>query len=392
MSSYSVDKVTGKVIIRAYAGIDKRTRKKRNLSKILPAGVTQAEIDEACAALDAKAKEVKQMGFSSDVASMFERYIAICKATGYANSTLLSYRSNLRCYVVPYIGSAQLTDLRPWIMSEMFLELAKSGKIDGTPLARKTLAKLYSWLNAAFKWFVGEGHIAVNPMEGCKRIYPDRTEAEPINDFDLRKIYAWLAKDAKDWEELTFKKIVWLDLGTGLRRGEISGLQVADLRYLAKDLSIARSATEAGGFHYKHPKSKTSVRRVSINEGVVSELQQYIDAQRDMLAANDMDQAATSPMFCHENGRPWKPSELTIAFGQLRNELKLSHGVHFHSMRHTHASQLLGRGIDIRTLQERLGHASVNTTLSIYGHVLPGRDRAAADSWEDYAKGFVNGT
>ena len=390
MASWSLDK-TGKVQIRAYAGIDPRTRKKRNLYASLPAGATQAEIDAACAELDAKAKAAKKRGFGSDVESLFMRYFDVCAASGYAPSTLQSYRSDFRTHVQPYIGTMAADELRPWNVSDMFVSLADSGNAEGKPLAQSTMAKLFSWLNAAFKWMVGEGHMPSNPMDGCKRTYPSHVEAQPIADHDLRTLYAWAAAAGGSWDDRAFKSIVLIALGTGLRRGEVSGLQVADFRLGMQDLQVRRSVSEAGGLHYKKPKSRTSVRRVSLDAGAASMLSACIADQRDVLDAQGLHQRGDTPLFSHEDGSMWRPCELTMRFGDLRRELGLDSAVHFHSMRHTHATQLLAAGTDIRTLQERLGHSSVNTTLRIYGHVLPGRDQAAADAWAAFETGLRDG-
>lgn len=391
MASWSFDKATGKVSVRAYAGIDPRTRKKRNLYASLPAGATQAEIDAACADLDKRAKAAKERGFGTDVESLFARYFDVCMAAGYASSTVQSYRSDFRTHVQPYIGSLAGDELRPWTLSDMFMELADSGNVDGKPLAQSTMSKLFSWLNAAFKWMVGEGHIPSNPMDGCRRVYPSQVEAQPIAEQDLRRLYAWTAKPGEGWDESAFKTLVCLALGTGLRRGEVSGLQVADFRTGLRDLQVRRAVSEAGGLHYKQPKSRTSLRRVSLNAGTASMLSAHLAGQRDMLEGQGLDQRSDAPLFCHSDGALWRPSELTVRFGELRKELGLDPAVHFHSMRHTHATQLLAAGTDIRTLQERLGHASVNTTLRIYGHVLPGRDQAAAESWAAFEKGMRDG-
>ena len=66
-------------------------------------------------------------------------------------------------------------------------------------------------------------------------------------------------------------------------------------------------------------------------------------------------------------------------FARLREAAGLPRWAHFHTLRHTHATALLLGGADMVTVQERLGHASVATTLSLYGHVLPGRDAEVAE-------------
>ena len=63
--------------------------------------------------------------------------------------------------------------------------------------------------------------------------------------------------------------------------------------------------------------------------------------------------------------------------------LGLPKGASLHTVRHSHASLLLERGVDLATVSERLGHSSIATTAKIYAHALRGKDFAAAQIWDD---------
>jgi integrase len=80
---------------------------------------------------------------------------------------------------------------------------------------------------------------------------------------------------------------------------------------------------------------------------------------------------------CVEDGSLWKPSAFTSAYRALLKRRKLT-GPNFHALRHSHASQLLKAGLDIKLVSERLGHAKSSFTLDRYVHLLPGRDEEAA--------------
>ncbi|MGD0777657.1 MAG: tyrosine-type recombinase/integrase [Candidatus Solibacter sp.] len=54
-----------------------------------------------------------------------------------------------------------------------------------------------------------------------------------------------------------------------------------------------------------------------------------------------------------------------------------------HVLRYSHASLLLEKGVDLATVSERMGHSSIATTAKIYAHALRGKDRAAAQIWDD---------
>jgi len=95
--------------------------------------------------------------------------------------------------------------------------------------------------------------------------------------------------------------------------------------------------------------------------------------------------ARPAPEVLDADGGFLRPSAVSAWFSGLRDELGLQRGTSFHTLRHTHATWLLLRGVDPKTVMERLGHAKVATTLELYGHVLPGRDAAAAQAFAEAA-------
>ena len=82
-------------------------------------------------------------------------------------------------------------------------------------------------------------------------------------------------------------------------------------------------------------------------------------------------------IFPRPDGCPWPPDAFSTAFASLVRRSKLPH-LRFHDLRHTHASQLLKRGVHPRVVSERLGHSTIAITLDTYSHVLPGLQRDAA--------------
>ena len=75
------------------------------------------------------------------------------------------------------------------------------------------------------------------------------------------------------------------------------------------------------------------------------------------------------------------PHWLTQKLAQLMDDLKIA-GVTFHSLRHTHASQLIASGMDVLTISRRLGHGSPTITLAVYGHLFGNTDARAAEIME----------
>ena len=76
-------------------------------------------------------------------------------------------------------------------------------------------------------------------------------------------------------------------------------------------------------------------------------------------------------MFCRADGQPEDPDEVGRRFVRRVAELEGLPKLSLHGLRHSHATLLMADGIDAKTLSERLGHDSVQTTLTLYGHVTP---------------------
>lgn len=118
-----------------------------------------------------------------------------------------------------------------------------------------------------------------------------------------------------------------------------------------------------------------------VKEGLKASASKTVNIDADTLAALD---PLRSPhvdvgfIISDDGGvTPWRPSRVTKSYRRWQRQLEIDCG-RFHDLRHLHASQLLGAGHPVNAVAARLGHASPNVTLSVYAHVLPGQDEAAA--------------
>ena len=87
-------------------------------------------------------------------------------------------------------------------------------------------------------------------------------------------------------------------------------------------------------------------------------------------------------VFSRPDGSTFLPDTVSHAFSKIARRAGLR-GVRLHDLRHTHASLLLRQGVHPKIVQERLGHASISTTLDIYSHVMPGLQAAAASKFDE---------
>jgi integrase len=149
---------------------------------------------------------------------------------------------------------------------------------------------------------------------------------------------------------------------TGVRRSELLAVKWADVDLLGMLLSISHKT-----------KTQTSRRMIDLSPStciVLREHRENEDKKRQSLELplttdNDL-------VFSHLDGTPLLSNTITHTWIKLSKRCGLNN-YRLHDLRHSHASILLKDGVNIKVIQERLGHASISTTLNIYAHVMPGQ-------------------
>jgi integrase len=170
--------------------------------------------------------------------------------------------------------------------------------------------------------------------------------------------------------------IVSLALATGMRRGELLGLQWGDVNLDAATLRVERSVEETkAGMRLKPPKTRRSKRNLMLPSEAVAVLRAHKVQQLELRLALGLGKIESPTLvFSTIDGGLMRPRNLTKAWSRLVPDKK------FHSLRHTHASMLISKGVDILTISRRLGHSKAAITLDVYGHLMQGADKAAADA------------
>ena len=153
-----------------------------------------------------------------------------------------------------------------------------------------------------------------------------------------------------------------------------NGLADGDVSARLRVVRVGCTAVERPRLHRQAmPKSSAGVRSVALVAEDLARIAEYREWRSSWL------KATPQALLCTEGGRLLRPSAVSRAFTGARRSLGLPDGVTFHSLRHTFATYLLEEGANVRVVQEMLGHSDVRTTLALYAHVLPGRDRDAAE-------------
>lgn len=297
-------------------------------------------------------------------------------------STLAGYRKVVRNYLRPRLGRARLSEIDRRGIERVYARLLASGRRDGGPLSAGTIEKVHSVLRNALEDACLDGLLDSNPVE---HVSPPRPHAGAVEiDDDL---HVWTFDQAARFlaavDHRPLRAVWHLALGTGARRGEVLGVRWKDLDLEGGTVTVSRALSVVDGTA-RLLRTKTSrIRRLSIGPSVVDALHRRRgDQQTDRARAGDAWDNRWDLAFTTPSGRYLHPGSFSARFAELVRSLDVP-TIRLHDLRHTHASRLLELGVPIKVISERLGHASITTTLDTYAHLLPAMDRSAAETFAD---------
>ena len=277
-------------------------------------------------------------------------------------STLSNYAGHFDNHLVPYFGD--YSEIKQENIDEFLFLKANQGA------SKKTLETYVVSLKTLFKW-VNKNNIF--PTLNFKANYPfvakEKNEINPLT-VDEAKAFAKYCE-----ENFTFIRLVlYTALFTGLRAGEICGLQFKDIDTERGVLSVNKIVTRVNTSKILlkenqrpseviigEPKTKGSIREIPLPKQV---LQYYKSLSK---IANPNFFIATN------NTRPAEPNALRNELNRITENLEIQH-IRLHDLRHTFATRCISVGIDPKTVSLLLGHSTVDITLKLYTHV------------DDYAK------
>ena len=120
---------------------------------------------------------------------------------------------------------------------------------------------------------------------------------------------------------------------------------------------------------------------VSLSPSAAMLLQEHKDKQEATRASLGIPLKDDDLVFSDLEGKPLLPDTVSHVWAKLVKRTGLE-GIRLHDARHSHASLMLKQGVHLKVVQERLGHATISTTLDLYSHVTPGLQQAAAEGFD----------
>lgn len=278
---------------------------------------------------------------------------------------------------VPFFGDVELDEITPADVEAAIAALRSDGGRRGQGLSGTTLRAAHLGARQAVDYAVTHGHAKQNPFSKVPRPRADRSRARFLEREQFNALSTYTrdrlrrGMDARRLSESSFCVAVLLAMGTGMRRGEIFGLEWPD--YDGNTISIRRSVKPDGTIG--EPKTQSGIRRIAVGEATSSMLCEFRVFQAPLVPKAKWDEP--TPIMADGNGKRLSMNTFEHWWDRFRRAAGFE-GLKFHELRHTHASLLIASGTDVKTVQGRLGHSSADITMNIYAHALPRNDAQAA--------------
>lgn len=295
----------------------------------------------------------------------FDKWLAIVKAE-ISPATHDHYQRAIVSHLKPRLGNTPLAKLTRADVQRLFSDLAEGGRADGKPgpLAPSTRKQIYAVLTISLSRAVDLQMIGSNVAQVMRRrmprgdVAPEMTVLSPEQSAELLNAARGSGLFAP----------ILLALSTGCRRGEAAALTWGDADLDRGTVTFSRAAKQIGNnLTIGRTKSGKS-RAVTLGVNAIEELQAWRLTQAQQLFRLGVRQTSETPICTRADGTRIGPNAITTDFWRLAKRLGI--GVHYHSLRHGHATALLLAGVHPKVAQERLGHHSVAFTLDRYSHTI----------------------
>ena len=293
-------------------------------------------------------------------------------------SSYQTYKGFINNHIKPAIGNIPLPKLTTMELQQLYKKLLESGRVDRIEaknkpkgLSVKTVRNLHQMVCSALNLAVSQKLISSNPASACALPKVERKEMKTIPVEQLSAFFEE-AKQSGVFE------LYYIDLATGLRRGELLGLKWDDIDLTNGIIRVQRQILRQNGEVVEAPlKTKNSYRSVTIGADAIEVLKE----QKKKTVNSEY-------VFPSPTGGPMSPDSVLHMLQRVLKRAGLER-VRFHDLRHTSATLALQNGVDIKTVSGMLGHYSAGFTLDTYAHVTTAAQREAANTMGNVLSGAV---
>src|SRR5690625_2767924 len=291
-------------------------------------------------------------------------------------------------YIKDYFKDYKLRDIKPFNITQFFNAEKRAGRAS-LPLKHKILTSIFK--HAVLWQMIDETN---NPMTNVST--PRYTNKQDIDHYRFEEVPILMDLIDKDLNKRQ-QLIVKLALFGGLRRGEVAGIASDVLDFENSKITIKRSlqVSRREGLRLKETKSEDT-RTITLPKELMEELHEYYIRRLNLRMEmgnlwegfKDVNGERVFMLFANGYGIAYRPDEITRFWILIneRNECKIRR-IRFHDLRHSSATIILStsnKPITMKTIQKRLGHKDIKTTLKFYSHVTEEDDKQASDVFNEF--------
>lgn len=302
------------------------------------------------------------------VSGWFDIWIKEYKEPTVKQGTVGVYRDNYNSYLKGVIGKKKLKDIRPEHIQKIYNDLNKKG------YSRNTIELVSVVLSGMYRQAIKNKIIKENPVP-LATLPREKEHKEPrVMTVKEQQIFLEYSKNSY------LNDIFILALASGMRSGELRGLEWEDIDFKNKIIHVTKTLVYVNNdYHLDTPKTPTSRRDIPMLDNVFSLLKQRKGKQsEERLKLGDKwksKEGMENLVFTTETGYPINrdmlKQELNRVIADMQKEHKEFKHITPHTFRHTFATRCIENGVPPQVLKTILGHSKLSMTMDLYSHVLP---------------------
>ena len=290
-------------------------------------------------------------------------------------SSYKTYQGFIENHIKPALGDVPLEKLTAMNLQRLYKYLLESGRVECTEarnkpkgLSVKTVRNINQMISSALNCAVEQRLIPANPTKGCVLPKLERKEMKILPPESLGTFF-------EEAQRSGVFELYYIDLATGLRRGELLGLKWNDIDLDKGIIHVRRQVLRQNGKVVEAPpKTKNSYRNIAIGA----------DAIKVLKGVEQKDEY----VFPSPYGGPMSPDSVLHMLQRVLKRAGLER-IRFHDLRHTFSVLALQNGVDVKTLSAMLGHYSAGFTLDTYAHVTTSMQKQAANAVGNFLSGAL---
>ncbi len=290
-------------------------------------------------------------------------------------SSWYSYEGSLRIHILPELGNYRLDEITKPMMKELVAEWVKKG------LAKDSIRLYLASLKVLYNQAIDDKIVKDNPTKELGKFYRQaKRKHEEISPLTEEESLLFLEKTL-EYEGKHYPLFLGA-LHTGMRSGELAGIQWTDIDWNGKFIEVRRAINRF--CKVDTVKTKNGRRRVDLSDHLLETLKD-LRKQKQEEALKEGRNEISEWIFANRSG-----GFVNINNVKARNFKRVLRkagirDIRFHDLRHTFASQLLSNGTNVLYVSQQLGHANPGITMGIYAKWIPNEGQREAMNKLPYA-------